>query len=57
LQYDLIDLSKGVRARLKGTLRGIKETPTLLVENSPPRRYVGFKEISQYLRDLQSKPK
>ena len=51
LQFDLVDLSKGVRAKFKGTMSDIKQTPTLLVETSPTRRYVGFKEISRYLTE------
>lgn len=53
-QFELIDLSKGVRVKLKRTLSGNKQTPTLLVETSPSKRYVGVKEISQYSIERQS---
>jgi hypothetical protein len=53
-QFELVDLSKGIRTRLKGALSGIKQTPTLLVETSPSKRYVGVEEISQYLTEQQS---
>ena len=53
IQFDLVDLSKGIGNRLKGTLRGIHETPTLMIESSPSKRYVGAKEISLYLSDAR----
>jgi hypothetical protein len=56
IEFDLVDVSKSVRARLTGKLSGIKQTPTLLVETSPSRRYVGLQEISRYLAERQNRP-
>jgi glutaredoxin len=55
-QFELIDLSRGMRAKFSGRLNGIKQTPTLLVGTSPSKRYEGVKEISQFLTEWQSRP-
>ena len=54
LQFDLIDLSRGIGTRLKGTLNRINKTPTLIVESRPSKRYIGVREISQFLSDSRN---
>ncbi len=47
--FDLVDLSKGMRTGLIARIRGVKETPTLEVGHGSARRYVGLKAISDYV--------
>ena len=49
LDFEVVDISKGVRSRLGARFKGVKRTPTLLDENTNPRAYTGVKEISQYI--------
>ena len=54
IRFDLVDLSKGMKAGLVAKLRRIKETPTLEVEQSSVRRYVGLKAISGYVSEVRT---
>lgn len=55
VSFDMVDLSSGVRARLSARPRGVRETPTLLVENGSPRRYEGAKAIAKFVAETGSK--
>ncbi len=52
MQFEIVDLSAtgGVRA----WLRGVKNTPTLIVEGDTSRKYEGVKAISQYVSQGQN---
>ena len=54
VEFDLIDLSKGMRVKIRARLRGVTETPTVLDENSPSRRYVGLTGISRYVSEART---
>ena len=53
IEFDLVDLSKGVWTGFSARIRGIRETPTLKVENGTVRLYRGVKGISKYVDDAQ----
>ena len=54
IRFETVDLSSGVRSKLTARLRGVKETPTLLDEDSKMRRYVGVAAISQYIKESKT---
>lgn len=49
IEFDLVDLSRGIKTNLFARIRGVKETPTLEVGESSGKRYVGLKAISDYV--------
>lgn len=49
IDFEVVDISKGVGSRLGAWFKGIKRTPTLLDGNTIPTSYTGVKEISQYI--------
>ena len=49
IDFELVDLSRGLKAGLIAKVRGIGETPTLQVETGPVRRHVGLKAITDWL--------
>ena len=55
IDFETVDLSKGLRTRISAKLQHVSETPTLIVESSPPKRYEGVKAITQYLMETRTK--
>ena len=53
IPFELIDISKGFRARIGAKRSGVTETPTLLDGESVSKRYVGLKAISLYVAENQ----
>ncbi len=49
IDFELVDLSRGLKASLIARVRGIGETPTLQVETGPIKGIVGLKAISDWL--------
>jgi hypothetical protein len=54
IDFQLVDLSKGIGASVAARLRGISETPTLRVENGSIKVYVGMEAIAKYIDKLQA---
>ena len=54
VDFDLVDLSKGAKARIVARIRGVRETPTLEVRQGSVKRYVGLKSISEYLSETRT---
>lgn len=55
IDFETVDLSRGLRTRISARLQHVSETPTLIVENNPPKRYEGVKAITQYLVETRAK--
>ncbi len=54
MKFEIVDLSeRGERKLLAGWFRGVKHTPTLLVDGHPRRRIEGVEAISDYLSTLR----
>ena len=51
IEFDLVDLSKGVKTSLVARIHGVKETPTLEIRESALKRCVGLKAISDYVNE------
>ena len=54
VDFDLVDLSKGMKSGLIARIRGVKETPTLQVGKGHVKRYVGLKAISDFVGETRS---
>ena len=53
IEFDLVDLSKGVLTNFAARFHGIRETPTLRVEKGTIRLHRGVKAISKYVDETQ----
>lgn len=51
IRFETVDLSSGVRSKLLARFHGVKETPTLLDDDSKMKRYVGVASISEYINE------
>ncbi len=54
IKFETIDLSSGLRRRIQARFKGIRETPTLLDEHSPSKRYVGTDAILAYIEESKA---
>ncbi len=55
IQFDVVDLSSGVRVRLLARLRGVRGTPTVLVDGGSTRRYEGTKATARFIAETPIK--
>jgi hypothetical protein len=51
IEYDLVDLSKGIGTRLLAKLQGVSQTPALVDGSESSRLLVGVNEISRYVKE------
>ena len=51
IRFEKVDLSGSLKAKFVARVRGVAETPTLLVQDSRLKRYEGVTAISQYINE------
>jgi glutaredoxin len=58
VKFEIVDLSeRGEKKFLTGWFRGVKQTPTLLIDGHPRRRIEGVEAISDYVSSLKKTAK
>jgi hypothetical protein len=51
INFETVDISQGIWPRIQAGLRRVTETPTLVDEGPPVRRFVGTIGIFEYIED------
>jgi glutaredoxin-related protein len=54
IKFETIDISSGFRHRIQARFKGIRETPTLLDQRNPSKRYVGTEAILAYIEETKA---